>query len=211
VSYTLEQPPEAYWVGDVPADPYESEILDGDGNPVDLEGAAVWISLRDPEGTEVAAYFAAIAGDVISVPLGTDLPFTMAGIYTMAPRLDRGASKDTIDPVRIAVQADNGWVTLSWARSEWRDAPSEDDQLFELLELARTQCETFAPKLAEGALVPVGYRRGQMMQARNIWNAARVDPSNGSFGSDSFVIRPFPLDWMVKQQLRPAQGVPRVG
>lgn len=209
--YTLEQPAGPFWANDIPVDPYESAVLDDTG-AVDLTGAAVWVTVFAPDGSEAKPRTAAIVdptGDYFSIYLGDVLH--VAGVYTLATQLERAGKLQTIDPLRFAVQADDGWVTLSWARGEWRDAPTDDAQLFDLLELAKDQCLAFAPVLAEGALVPVGYRKGQMMQARNIWNASKVDPSNGSFGSDTFVLRPFPLDWMVKQQLRPARGIPQVG
>jgi hypothetical protein len=49
------------------------------------------------------------------------------------------------------------------------------------------------------------------MQARNQWNAAKVDPANGGLGDESFIVTPHPLDWMIKQILRPATAIPVVG
>ncbi len=53
--------------------------------------------------------------------------------------------------------------------------------------------------------IPESYRWAQLQHARNIWNATNVNPSAG-YGMDepgSFMIRPFPLDWAIKQRLRP--------
>jgi len=101
-----------------------------------------------------------------------------------------------------------GWHTLDTARDGWLDAPDEDDQLWELLESARIQCEAYAPPL--GDVVPVNYRQAQLMQARNLWQSVRQDPGS-QLGPDGMTITVFPLDWIVKALLRPKRGVPSFG
>ena len=58
--------------------------------------------------------------------------------------------------------------------------------------------------------IPTRYALAQLMQAKNMWNAGRVDASGGIGDGGDFVIRPVPLDWHVKQLLRPKRGAPRV-
>lgn len=106
------------------------------------------------------------------------------------------------------------WHTIETARDEWIDAPLDYDALTELLAISRQQVVRYAPALAETDPptpdeCPDNYRYGQLRQAENLFNAARVD-SNGGEGSGEFVVRPHPLDWVVKQILRPRRGVPRV-
>ncbi|HWU46145.1 MAG TPA: hypothetical protein VN133_05250 [Humibacter sp.] len=124
------------------------------------------------------------------------------------------------------------WYDTTTARTDWGDAPASDDQLETLLTIAKNAVITYAPKytdpttaaLSLGQIDPVtglinpitdtippDYRQAQLMQARNTWNAAKVDPANASLGDDQFVIRPFPLDWMVKQIIRPKRALPWVG
>lgn len=103
------------------------------------------------------------------------------------------------------------WHTNDTAREQWLDAPDDDDQLSDLLEVAKEQILAFAPARNDADPVPAGYVVAQLMQARNIWNASQADPANGGIGPDGFVSRPFPLDWMVKQLVRPKRGVPVVG
>lgn len=106
-----------------------------------------------------------------------------------------------------------GWHTPDTARAQWVDAPLSDDDLDELLSVAVEQVCAYGPHRdvsAESDEVPGNYRRAQLMQARNIWNAAKTDPA-GVFGTDEFVIRPYPFDKVIRQLLRPRTGVPRVG
>jgi hypothetical protein len=50
----------------------------------------------------------------------------------------------------------------------------------------------------------------QITQARNIWNAVKTDPATQGIGDEGFVIRPFPMDWTVKNLIRPLTAIPVV-
>lgn len=58
--------------------------------------------------------------------------------------------------------------------------------------------------------IPTSYKRAQLMQSRNIWNATKQDGGQ-EIGPEGFAIRVFPLDFHVRQLLRPKRGVPFVG
>lgn len=215
-----------YFVGDVP--PSALVLVptragdDGQAVPIELE---LWQScaaqLVTPGGGAIPVD-ATIADDgTIAVDLGPD-PFPEGGLYLLRLTLERAAADATeatpaiaaarqrIDAVPIVVQADDGWHTLPSARAEWKDAGRiSDRRLWVLLDIARTQVSDYAPQLLEGQLPPIAYREAQLMQARNLWNASRVDPS-GSSGEDSFAVTPFPLDWTIKQLLRPKRARPVV-
>lgn len=93
-----------------------------------------------------------------------------------------------------------------WAEAE--DIP--DTLLTDLLFIARSSVEAYAPALpadTPAGRCPVAYRHAQLMQTRNLWNATQVD-SGGGFGGDDYTIRPMPLDWIIKQILRPKTAVP---
>lgn len=82
--------------------------------------------------------------------------------------------------------------------------------LSDLLFIARDSVEAFAPALpadTPAGKCPVAYRHAQLMQTRNLWNATEVD-SSGGFGGEDYTIRPMPLDWIIKQILRPKTAVP---
>ena len=117
------------------------------------------------------------------------------------------------------------WHTVASARDQWVDAPYDedggDDTLTELLDVAASAVLAFAPIVPdtytvteEGYIVPVAdawipnsYRVAQLMQARNVWNSQKASPS-GAFDGSDYGITAYPLDWQIRQLLRPKHGVP---
>ena len=106
-----------------------------------------------------------------------------------------------------------GWVTdpadprlgVLWPGS--RDYLPED--LGFPLYVARIQVERFAPALFTQD-VPEHYVAGQILQARNLIRAGVTGDQGGSGGYEQ-VVTAFPLDWTVKQLLRPRRGLPYFG
>jgi hypothetical protein len=211
----------AYYIGDLPAEDIVIEPA-REGEPIDLDSfdeAETEVTLRDFAGDIVEALFVATfeEGDpaVVLLEWPATSPFEEAGLYTLAVTLvgTGGSPRERLAPVYFVVQDDTtGWHTIDTARDEWTigEATVDDRRLWQLLELAREQVVAFAPALADDAPIPSSYRAGQLMQAQNLYNAGAVDPATGSTGDDQFALRPYPLDWMVKQVLRPARGVPVV-
>lgn len=208
----------SYFTGDVPAEDLTIEPA-RNGEPIDLTPFdSVVVTLRDDIGAVVegSGLLATIdlAMSMVVVEWPTDSPFATSGIYYLGLVLENATThvRERVTPIPLVVEdEDTGWLTLDGIRDSWPDAPTADLDLFEILWTAKQQVIDYAPALAAGERPPLNYKTGQKMQARNIWNATKVDPSSGGVGDGSFVIRPFPLDWMVKQQLRPATAVPRVG
>lgn len=194
----------AYWLGDAPAAPL-ALVPVRDGEPVDLEPySAATALLALPDGTTVPATAALEDGE-----LTVTLPeLTQAGLAWLRVKLATEAGRsDRLDAVPVIVQTDDGWHTLGSARAEWRDAGSIDDRrLWVLLEVAKAEVLAYAPALLVTAPVPLNYRDAQLMHARNRLNAARVDPATGDNGGNGFALTPFPLDWAIKQTLRPQRG-----
>lgn len=104
------------------------------------------------------------------------------------------------------------WHTTDSAKLQWRDAPGTTD-LAELLVAARHQCEAFAPVVKpDPEVVPEEYRIAHLMQARAIWQAQNTATSDaGDYEVGGQTVRVYPMDWQVKQLLRPASGVPGLG
>ena len=104
-----------------------------------------------------------------------------------------------------------GWVTLTQARELWPDADVlGDDVLTTYLASAHESCVAFAPALADGATVPEAWQVAQVMQARAVYRSLKAG-ARDQVGPDGFAVTVYPLDWNVRQQLRPKQGRPLVG
>jgi len=207
----------AYYPGDIPAEDIMIEPARGQ-DPLELTpfaAASTEVVLRNFDGVTIMATFGVqfIDGspdDIDTILLnwptaGTVL--TDAGIHTIAVTLVGANARERLAPIPIVVQEENGWHTVDSARLEWTDATGIDDvRLYSLLELAAQQCAQFAPPIAAAARPPLNYRQGQLMHARNMLNAGRAEGE----GEGDFVLRPFPLDWMVRQMLRPKSAMPAV-
>lgn len=110
-------------------------------------------------------------------------------------------------PVDVVV----GWVTLSYARDKWSDAEDYDDvDLTSYLLSAYESCFAFAPALADGVEVPESWRLAQVMQARAQMRSLTAGRDD-NMTADGLTVTVYPLDWNVRQLLRPKPGRPRVG
>ncbi|GAB3118408.1 hypothetical protein [Glaciibacter psychrotolerans] len=201
-----------YYVGDVPAQDLVIEPARNE-EPIDLTPFnEIDAQLFDPAGVPVVTpgFLGSISGETIVIEWPGSSPFDVAGIYALRLTATHTTTnvRERIPAVRLVVDVEDGWHTLDTARDDWRDAPGYDAWLYELLWSARQQVCAYAPALATGQRPPLSYLRAQIMQARNLWNAGKVDPASGGMGDDTFVLRPFPLDWMIKQVLRPQNPRP---
>lgn len=207
----------AYYVGDIPAEDLVIEPARNE-EPVDLEiFESATAVLRDSQGVEVASagFLATIGEESVIVEWPDADLFTSPGLYSLTVVLETvDGKRERVAPTYVVVQDDDGWQSLDSAREDWPDARKlSDRKLFLLLELAKQEVLAYLDEEGELAPIrpPIHYGEGQAMQARNLWNAAKVDPANGGIGEESFVVRPFPLDWMVRQVLKPKRGVPVIG
>ena len=87
-----------------------------------------------------------------------------------------------------------------------------DDSLESLLSVAKEAVIAYAPAVEEElTTIPDGYRLAQLMQARNVWNSQKVSTTDNFDGGQYGITASYPLDWQVRQLIRPKQGRPRVG
>lgn len=82
----------------------------------------------------------------------------------------------------------------------------EEDVLEAYLNVAKEACIAYAPPLREGETVPDSWRMAQAMQARNNFQAGAAAPADAGEGG-TYGVTARPLDWQVKQLLRPRRGV----
>lgn len=100
------------------------------------------------------------------------------------------------------------WATTTQARETWPDAPADDDVLTGLLDAAYEQVAAYAPYIVPN-VIPQRYVQANVLQARELWTAARRD--GDVIGFDAYAVRVRPLSATVKALLRPPGAVPRVG
>lgn len=212
-----------FWEGDVPAEDLLIAPARGPGDYIDLDPFNdVDLTLRDPAGEFIEAagdLLAEIVDDegekVVKIEWPETSPFTAGGgIYNLGITLlgDDGV-RQRCAPERLFIQADDGWYSVEEARADWRGAPVDDSSTFRALAGARLDVVTWDAEDTEDpdydptARPALNLREAQLAQARNRWNAYLVDP-NGQGGEDALSYRPFPLDWYVKQIIRPASPIP---
>lgn len=201
----------AYFTGDRPVDAIIVPVVLG-------EYSAASGSLIRPDGSFLALEPAVDVetGEIsVELPIAGGSPFTVDGLYRVRLTLERPAAEGKpagsrrLSDIDLVVQSDDGWFDLDAARRAWQDAPEDDGALFRLLEISKIDVLAYAPALVVGRPVPLNYREAQIMQARNRWNAFRVDPS-GAMGDGGFSFTPFPLDWQIRQLLRPRNPRPAI-
>lgn len=193
-------------VGDRPSASIDADIETD--YPLDGYSTAA-AKITDPQGVVIWSADNAILDDSFSFMLPRT-GLTTPGVYDLTVFLT--APNDVqlrLPSHRFVVQALDGWHNLDSARAVWSGAPNDDPTLYELLEVAKGQVLAYAPATVPET-IPLNYRRAQYMQARNIWNAA-VKDSGESFGGEGFAVTVFPMDWSVKNLIRPKRGVPVVG
>lgn len=193
------------FVGDMPA---EKAVVELDDDLTQYPNVEVMIRSPWSSGSAPLTGITTVAGGAIEVALN-GLTFNGPGQWSLQLVLSGPGVKQSLTPVPFIVQeAADGWLTLGQIRSEWRDAPDSDAALYRVLEVTKDQILAFAgdPEFS----VPANYVQAQRMQARNIWNAAKTDPS-GNLGDGQYAVRPYPMDKFIRQILRPMSGAVVVG
>jgi hypothetical protein len=56
-----------------------------------------------------------------------------------------------------------------------------------------------------------GCRAAHLLQAQNVWTSAHASPSGDLDGGQFGISAGFPLDWQVRQLIRPKTGKPWIG
>lgn len=202
-----------YTKGDTPAAPLVV-VPTRAGDVIELDRyAGASATLTNPDGSTIEASARILtdedpAGPAVAVTLPQ---LAQAGLVHVAVLLSTDDGRaDRFDCPPIAVQDLDGWHTIASAHAEWSGSAGLDDaRLYTLLRIARAECLAYRPDAAT-ALEPVQYREAQLVHARNRNAAARIDPATGDTGTDTFGAGPFPLDWTVKQILRPSTRIPVV-
>ena len=89
----------------------------------------------------------------------------------------------------------------------WPDAPGDVDGVLTMyLDAAQDACTAYAPARTSYADIPESWRLAQAMQAANVYNASLAAPG-GDIDGGGFGLTAHPLDWQVKQLLRPRRAL----
>lgn len=186
IDYELLQ---SYARGDVPSAPVTIEL--------DTEHA--WTAVEASLGT------ATIDGTTVTLTLPA---LEDAGLVTVRLVVSDGAGKrETVDEVVIAVEdPDDGWNSIARIRSKWADAPDDDAYLYELMLSARRDCKRNQPAADPATATDPedanAYRLAEQLQTIARWTASRATNTD-RLGDDVTGVTVFPMDWHVKQLLRP--------
>lgn len=98
-----------------------------------------------------------------------------------------------------------GWVTQDQAERHWPDAANLDEEtLVDYLEAAYEQCLEFLNGREPSVLLH-RHRLAQIMQARALARSTSAG-SGDQVGPDGLTVTVFPMDWTVKNLLRPRRG-----
>lgn len=205
-----------YYVGDIPSEDLVIEPARSDEEPLDLSPFTdVDVELIDPAGVAVTSsgFIGSLTAGAVIIEWPGDTVLAAPGLYALRVNLTTVAGtgpRERLAPIFIVVEQDSGWADLALARDELKSDQISDVKLWRLLEIAKLQVLEYAPAITDQTRPPAHYVEAQLMQAKTIWDAARVD-AGGEVGGESFSFSPRPLDWQVKQLLRPKRGVPVAG
>lgn len=96
-----------------------------------------------------------------------------------------------------------GWVDTEDVIDEWADAP-DGELLASYLDAAYEQCVEYLPPETDldPETVPARWPKAQLMQARALYRAVAAG-SGDQIGADGMTVTVFPMDWTVRNLLRP--------
>lgn len=197
-------------VGDAPASPLTWSLEPYE----DLAGTGwtVTASWFDPDGSTTGTPLPGATLNTTDGTLSVPIPagvFSLHGLGTVSVVLTDASTSIYLPPLPVVVEGTEAWVSMDYAYRTWVDAPDDPLDLFLSLESARLACEAFAPALEEGQPRPLSYTRACLAQARAVWQSDR-GTRDGELGAEGYAVPVYPLDWHVKQLLRPKSGVPIV-
>lgn len=200
-----------FWADDVPTAAVVVEFVDENDTVGDLPAGPYVATLTGPAGTELDPFTmpATVVDDHLELAWTAFEGFDVAGLWKIV--LKAGGLR--VGRLRFIVQADSGWLTLEDAREgDWADAPADDVVLWMLLESARLSVLEWTPKIERAAILEGGAPAtrlllAQIMQAKAIRTSTKAGPDD-SLGAEGFTVRVFPLDWNIKQIIRPKNPRP---
>ena len=105
------------------------------------------------------------------------------------------------------------WYTPETITNVWREASSmHESELAEMLAVAREECEAFAypEDIADPANIPARVALAHRLHAQAIWNSQKTTGRDDDLTLSGQTVTVYPMDWQVKQHLRPRGAVPGI-
>lgn len=199
-----------FWVGETPQ-AVEFDITDETNSVVELPpGTLVSAELYAPRTVTDPAELGAVLDLEESTVTVTwpELvgPFAVGGVYTLRLRLTIEGRANYLTAY-IPVLAFDGWLTPDEARQWWPGAPDDVPLLMMLLHNAREAIEAVAlARYLTPAPSPEA-RNAQLLQARAIYTLGQTSPQE-EVGMESLSVRVYPMDWNIRQLVRPKRVRP---
>ncbi|TDW50994.1 hypothetical protein EDF52_10282 [Curtobacterium sp. PhB42] len=185
----------AFIAGDQPVADFDFDAPE----VADIEGASTVVSVAG-QTLPTAHDGEALTGTWFDLTLPLVGEYPVYAVTTLGGRQQR-----TLLDTLVVVPAYDEWFNVVTARREWEGAPTDDGTLHRLLTVARDQVLAYAPDVRPPNSIPERYRSGQLMQARNTHNAS-VTNGEAQVDAGGYVVNVRPLDWAVKQLLRPQRA-----
>jgi hypothetical protein len=187
----------SFLAGDSPVADFDYDI------PAAADSPGVTLTIAVEDQTLPATI---IGTGLVGTWRGLTLP--AAGMYpVLAAVTADGRTERALLDWLVVVDPDDQWHNVLTARLEWAGAPEADGTLARLLDVARDQVTAYAPA---AIAIPERYRAAQLMQARNTWNASLTN-ADQQVDVGGFTVTVRPLDWAVKQLLRPLTATKAFG
>jgi len=98
-----------------------------------------------------------------------------------------------------------GWVDPETVEDYWADVPVDEAVLASYLQAAYEQCVEYLPPVDLNPYpdpIPARFVQAQIMQARALFRS-NVAGSGDTLGGDGLTVTVYPMDWTVKNLLRP--------
>lgn len=105
------------------------------------------------------------------------------------------------------------WYTSATIRNVWRESKDMSDQeVVELLAVAREECEAYAypEDIADADNIPARVALAHRLHAQAIWNSQKTQGRDDDSTLSGQTVTVYPMDWQVKQHLRPRRPVPGI-
>lgn len=105
------------------------------------------------------------------------------------------------------------WYTETSIQNVWRESQAMSSaERTELLAVAREECEAYAyaEDIKDPSNIPARVALAHRLHAQAIWNSQKTTGRDDDNTLSGQTVTVYPMDWQVKQHLRPRGAVPGI-